>query len=633
MKKAKGWLAVLFLFVSLFGLVTHTEATQMKGNTSFKKYVTVTKSNYNVWNNFNWVKKTDTKQLFNQTYYAKIYYTHPNNTDRYYSLYDTNNKWMGYLNTTATKTASGAQGIALNENTYVTVTKKNYNIYSNFSWKKKNTTNNLYQKTYLAKVKYNHANKSTYYSLYDSKNIWLGYVNASATTKASGAQGKAFGMNQYVTLVKNNYQIYQDFKWTKKNSTTNLLNKTYLVKTQYHHFNGSTYFSLYDAANQWMGYVNAGATQKASGAQGVAITANTYVKVIKDNYKIYSGFNWSQKNLSKNVLNRTFLAKVKYTHANGSTYYSLYDVNNQWMGYINATGVKTQGVVAKTTLTTKYLDENNKSIKADSHVAAYVGDPFKVSAPSITGYVLTSAQTQSGTITQNKIVTFKYKNNSKPKQKSITVKYQTEMDIPGVGIVYGDLGDDSFEVSEGKNKIVTPPTFDGYALKTPGNITLTFNSPEVVQVIYVEVSVPDEDITAAEDLISQQLFEMINDLRTSQKVAARGTYDTLQSAVDKRAQEITSSFSHTRPDGTSCFTVQYEFSTNQLVTENIAYATESNFEELKASMASTLFNGWKNSSGHYTNMMNDSVTNGAIGVKITFSNGQYTVYAADLGSK
>lgn len=70
MKKAKGWLAVLFLFVSLFGLATQTEATQMKGSTSFKKYVTVTKSNYNVWNNFNWVKKTDTKQLLNQTYYA-----------------------------------------------------------------------------------------------------------------------------------------------------------------------------------------------------------------------------------------------------------------------------------------------------------------------------------------------------------------------------------------------------------------------------------------------------------------------------------------------------------------------------------------------------------------------------------
>lgn len=540
---------------------------------------------------------------------------------------------MGYLNTTATKTASGAQGIALNENTYVTVTKKNYNIYSNFSWEKKNTTNNLYQKTYLAKVKYNHANKSTYYSLYDSKNIWLGYVNASATTKASGAQGKAFGMNQYVTLVKNNYQIYQDFKWTKKNSTTNLLNKTYLVKTQYHHFNGSTYFSLYDAANQWVGYLNAGATQKASGAQGVAITANTYVKVIKDNFKIYSGFNWSQKNLSKNVLNRTFLAKVKYTHANGSTYYSLYDVNNQWMGYINATGVKTQGVVAKTTLTTKYLDENNKSIKADSHIAAYVGDPFKVSAPSITGYVLTSAQTQSGTITQNKIVTFKYKNNSKPKQKSITVKYQKKVIVPGLDSQYSDLGSATYNIAEGETKVVTPPKFDGCELETPGNITLTFDSPETVQVVYVKTAASESEIAAAEVNISQQVFTMINELRASQGIAVRGTYGVLQSAVDKRAQEITSSFSHTRPDGTSCFTVQYEFGTKELTGENIAYAHVGSLEELNTSMANELFTSWKNSSGHYANMIDSGAKNGAVGINIEFDGTTYTAYAADLGSE
>jgi len=116
----------------------------------------------------------------NQTFLVKVRYEHLNGSV-YYSLYDNQGKWYGYINATGTKVANNAGGVAISSNQSVTISSKNYSIWQNFSWKERNKSSNLHGQTFQVKVYYNHFNGSTYYSLYDSKGTWYGYINANGT--------------------------------------------------------------------------------------------------------------------------------------------------------------------------------------------------------------------------------------------------------------------------------------------------------------------------------------------------------------------------------------------------------------------------------------------------------------------
>lgn len=153
------------------------------------------------------------------------------------------------------------QGPAIKANYYVTITSKNYKTYSNFSWKKKGETKSLHNKTYKVKVHYNHGNGSRYLSLYDKNGKWLGYVNAKAAKKASGAQGTAINHNKTVKVTKKNYQLHGNFSWKKKGTTNKWVGKKLKAKVYYNHHNGSRYYSLYDSKGKWLGYVNAKAVK------------------------------------------------------------------------------------------------------------------------------------------------------------------------------------------------------------------------------------------------------------------------------------------------------------------------------------------------------------------------------------
>jgi arabinogalactan endo-1,4-beta-galactosidase len=150
---------------------------------------------------------------------------------------------------------SNPQGDAVKYGKYVTVTNKNYTLWQNFSWKKKNVK--VTNKTYLAKYVYNHINGSKYLSLYDGKGKWMGYINANAVKVGQGKQGAVMNYGKHVTVTNKNYAVWQNFSWKKKN--VKVANKTYLAKYVYHHSNGSNYLSLYDGKGKWMGYINANA--------------------------------------------------------------------------------------------------------------------------------------------------------------------------------------------------------------------------------------------------------------------------------------------------------------------------------------------------------------------------------------
>ena len=95
--------------------------------------------------------------------------------------------------------------------------------------------------------------------------------------------------------------------------------------------------------------------------------------------------------------------------------------------------------------------------------------------------------------------------------------------------------------------------------------------------------------------MASEVLTYVNQLRSSLGLGQLTWDDSLTASADVRAQEIVTSFSHTRPDGSSCFTAfpgdRYSYG------ENIAAGQTS---------ASQVYNDWYNSPGHYANMVNNS---------------------------
>lgn len=232
------------------------------------------------------------------------------------------------------------EGNYIKDGRYVTYSNKNYNTYSNFGWKYRLSGSSLQNKTFQARGKYNHQNGSTYLSLYDNKGTWYGYVNEKAVKVGSGQQGAYIKDGRYVTLTNKNYNSWSNFGWKYRDSGANLVNKTYQARGKYNHSNGSTYLSLYDNNGKWYGYINEKGTKAGNGKQGAYIADGRKVKLIKKNYQLWQNFSWKKRQDSNKLVGKTFTARAKYYHVNGSTYYSLYDDKGNWQGYINSEGVR-----------------------------------------------------------------------------------------------------------------------------------------------------------------------------------------------------------------------------------------------------------------------------------------------------
>lgn len=96
---------------------------------------------------------------------------------------------------------------------------------------------------------------------------------------------------------------------------------------------------------------------------------------------------------------------------------------------------------------------------------------------------------------------------------------------------------------------------------------------------------------ANDDAFAQQVLTLVNKERTSRGLTALVLGDAnLNAATALRARELAEVNSHTRPDGTSCFTVlnQYNVS-DEAIGEVAAWGMKS---------AEEVVNGWMNSDGH-----------------------------------
>lgn len=306
------------------------------------KYATVRNSSYayKIWQSLDFKKSTNFAQYKNKT--LKVTGKAALNGATYYRLATTSGKAIGYINATALKITSSAQGAATAANKYITITSKSGNIYSNFDWKVKSPLSSNYLRTFKVKNVYYHSNGSVYYSLYNSANKWAGYINSKYTKNSThGRLGIGISTNKYVTVFSKGYWLYKTLNWTKYVQSKSVYHYTYHVATEYHANDGAVYYRLTNKNGTFRGYVNAKATHVGKGKQGAWISYSEKVVLKNGSYAIRSNFNWTKtKKQYSSYKNWTFVVKGKYDHINQSTYYSLYTLNGSWIGYINRDGVK-----------------------------------------------------------------------------------------------------------------------------------------------------------------------------------------------------------------------------------------------------------------------------------------------------
>lgn len=114
------------------------------------------------------------------------------------------------------------------------------------------------------------------------------------------------------------------------------------------------------------------------------------------------------------------------------------------------------------------------------------------------------------------------------------------------------------------------------------------------------------------DLINE-VYEITNNYRSLVGVPSLTLDSSLVEAASIRVKELSDSFSHTRPNGSSCFTVLSEL--------GISYGTAGENIAAGYSSSQSVMEGWHSSSGHYQNIISSKFKK--IGIAVNIVNNQY----------
>lgn len=143
--------------------------------------------------------------------------------------------------------------------------------------------------------------------------------------------------------------------------------------------------------------------------------------------------------------------------------------------------------------------------------------------------------------------------------------------------------------------------------------------PETENKSYEDIS--KEDINEYKNIQSEntytdlinEVYEITNNYRSLVGVPSLTLDSSLVEAASIRAKELSDSFSHTRPNGSSCFTVLSEL--------GISYGAAGENIAAGYSSSQSVMEGWRSSSGHYQNIISSKFKKIGIGVNII--NNQY----------
>ncbi|WP_352400637.1 CAP domain-containing protein [Anaerotignum sp.] len=115
-----------------------------------------------------------------------------------------------------------------------------------------------------------------------------------------------------------------------------------------------------------------------------------------------------------------------------------------------------------------------------------------------------------------------------------------------------------------------------------------------------------EDTSASISAYAQKVVDLVNEERAKQGISPLAVDADVMKAAQIRAKEIQTSFSHTRPDGRSCFTALDEAGASYRgAGENIALGQKT---------PEQVVNAWMNSEGHRKNILNSNFKSIGVGV-------------------
>lgn len=123
---------------------------------------------------------------------------------------------------------------------------------------------------------------------------------------------------------------------------------------------------------------------------------------------------------------------------------------------------------------------------------------------------------------------------------------------------------------------------------------------------------PFENLTYSEKY-AKEVLDLINEERAKVGAAPLAANDTLNEVAKVRAKEISTYFSHTRPDGSSCFSAIEGLNIRwKALGENIAGGIKE---------PDRVMNAWMHSEGHRANILNDTFE--IVGIACYNYNGSY----------
>ena len=123
----------------------------------------------------------------------------------------------------------------------------------------------------------------------------------------------------------------------------------------------------------------------------------------------------------------------------------------------------------------------------------------------------------------------------------------------------------------------------------------------------------------------QEVLRLVNEIRAEVGVAPLTLDTTLCKAATMRALEMdyANNMSHTRPNGSQCFTVLDFYA--------VAYCSSGENIAAGYSTAASVVDGWKKSPGHYANMIDATYTKLGVGYS-AMNIGEYSYYWCQLFS-
>ena len=172
-------------------------------------------------------------------------------------------------------------------------------------------------------------------------------------------------------------------------------------------------------------------------------------------------------------------------------------------------------------------------------------------------------------------------------------------------------------------KIATVSTKGKVVAKKAGNavVTAKVNGKTLRCKVTVTKKTSTQTNQASTALAQQKkVISIVNQHRKKEGLPELMMDDKLMKAAQDRANELTKEFSHTRPDGTSCFTIfsKYDIPAGYSG-ENIAAGQRN---------AQAVMDAWMHSEGHKKNIMNKNFNK--IGVGLVISSKEYSYYWVQL---